>query len=201
MNNKQIEQVEEKTSYQKGIDLEMRFCKYLKTEMGFKNARIRAQMKSRMNNRGSNVDIIAERQDHRGKRLYNLGIVYLLLCALVLLYGLFEDETALWLGFFLEVLGFVALVISRRYTVEHVWVECKNQKNKVSYSQMQKTIHEYDEYKASNDREFNFVEQYFISSSGFVENALRLAEEKGVQCFVASESKIVEVTYWNPQEL
>lgn len=188
----------ETTSYNKGLALETRFCSILKNELGCKNVRIRAQMKSRMNSRGSNVDIIGERQDIRGKRLQIVGIIYLLICALVFcIGGLTNDETALWGGLIFELGGAISIILSKRYTTEHIWVECKNQKAKVSYSQMQKTIHEYDEYKASKNKEFKFVEQYFVSASGFVENALKLAEERGVRCFVVTDLGMKEVSYWN----
>lgn len=80
---------------------------------------------------------------------------------------------------------------------EHAWVECKNQKDRVNYAQMQKMIAEYEAYKASTDREYRFVECYFVAANGFNENALKFAEEKPIRCYIVKNGIFVETDYWN----
>ena len=77
------------TIFEKGIGLEKEFCEYLKTNLGWEKARIRSQMASKFNMRGTNVDIITQRLDDRGRRLKLVSNFYFILSAIAFLLGIY----------------------------------------------------------------------------------------------------------------
>jgi hypothetical protein len=175
-----------KANHEKGVRLENDFRDFMVKELGWDSAKTRAQMLSKSNNNGVNVDIIAKRKDVRGKRFMILGVVYLMLFAAVLIYGIIvNDLTILWLSALVEVLGFIFLFLSVKLNAEHAWVECKNQsKELVSNRQMSDTINELKAYKASGNKEFKFTCQYFVTSIGYSDTALKLAHDEDVICYI-----------------
>ena len=187
------------TNYDKGVSLERIFCGYMKYELKYNRARTRAQMKSFTNSYGSNVDIIAQRFDSSGKIIKVCGwleiCIGLFLCAYYIFYD--SDNVALYLAFPLLVFGVAVFVISDRYNLEHAWVECKNTKTKVSFDQMQKTIYEFEQYAASGDKRFKFTSQFFVSTVGFTAEALRLAMDKNVHCYMIKNGTFGKVSYWD----
>lgn len=190
------------TIFEKGIGLEKEFCEYLKTDLGWEKARIRSQMASKFNMRGTNVDVIAERIDARGNKLKKLGIVYAIFFILLMIVSFFEEDSELQLfllcfGLIFEIGGVFAFIYSINLNKENAWVECKNLKTKVNISQVQKTIDEYKHYKESGNKEYKFVECYFVSTNGFVENALKLAVENGIKCYIKENGIFKKIDYWN----
>lgn len=192
------ENIEIENSYYKGANFEIRFAEFMKSDLGWDKYVIRSQQKGKANSKGSQVDIIGERFDVRGKRLYNLAIVYLVLMIGFCAAGIYMDED--WLAILGVLIGIIAIFISlksRNLHKENVWVECKNLKGKATIEQIRKSIDEYQDYVATQDKEYKFIEWYFVSASGFVENALKLAMDNGIVCFEYNKSeKFEKVTYW-----
>ncbi|WP_269225344.1 hypothetical protein [Flavobacterium eburneipallidum] len=199
-----LKEQESETIFEKGIGLEKEFCEYLKSDLGWEKARIRSQMASKFNMRGTNVDVIAERLDNRGERLKKLGNFYMIICILTCLIGLFlvinnnsDGMYIIFFGTFVLIIGIISFKLSENLNKENAWVECKNLKTKVNISQVQKTIDEINHYKASENKEYKFVEVYFISSNGFVENALKLAIDNKIICYIKENEKFKKIDYWN----
>jgi hypothetical protein len=201
-----MEEIIEKTetTFEKGIGLEKEFATFLKTDLGWEKTRTRSQMASVFNARGTNVDIIAERIDKRGKILANLGKLYIVVCALFIIIGIYiatdDSEVGLALivfGIFLEICGFVALHYSNKLNVENAWVECKNTKVKTTISQVQKTIDEVAHYNATSNKEYKFEQIYFVSANGFIENALKKAIDNKIICYTKDNGIFKKVDYWN----
>ena len=188
-----------RVNYDKGLDLEMRFCEFMKTELGYREATIRRHVKSKVDSKGTQVDIIGERNDSRGKQLHKLFVIYLITCAIFLAAGVYFNNTSLSLfGLLVEFAGVFAWYLSFKYKVEHAWVECKNQDTeKVNISQIRKAIDCCKDYKDTKDDRFRFNQQYFVSASGFNEDAYSLAKSKGVYCYIVKNGNFVEATYWN----
>ena len=84
-----IKEQELETVFEKGIGLEKEFCEYLKTDLGWEKARVRSQMASKFNMRGTNVDVIAERLDDRGRKLDIISKLYGIICFLFIIYGIY----------------------------------------------------------------------------------------------------------------
>jgi hypothetical protein len=190
------------TAYSKGLNLEKEFCEFLKTDLKWDKARIRPQLASRHNMRGTNVDILAERLDHRGKTIKTISFVYGLVFAILFFLGWIDQDVergSILVGFslFFEVIGIIAYFVGLSLSKQNGWVECKNLKGKVNINQVQKTIDEVRHYRQSSDRDYKITHVYFVSTNGYVENALKLAVENDIKCYVKESQTFKEVDYWN----
>ncbi len=121
------------------------------------------------------MDIVAERSNRRWLKTQLAVRLSLLVVACLVGYAIYakQPDIALFAFAFMVLCG-VFMTLGSLFYREHAWVECKNQKDRVNYAQMQKMIAEYEAYKASTDREYRFVECYFVAANGFNENALNL---------------------------
>ncbi len=197
-NNEYNEDLQIESSHNKGVRLENMFCEYMKKELKWGRARTRAQMKSSTNNRGSNVDIIADRADSRGKALLMLSTIYIMAGTALYFYGFFSNTKLMyWFAGVVYVVSFASIYLGLKYSSENAWVECKNQKTNVTFAQMQKTIDEYKAYKRTKSREYKFVAHFFVSGSGFAETALKLAKDENVLCYILKNGNFERVSYWN----
>jgi len=192
------------TIFEKGIELEKEFCEYLKTDLGWEKARVRSQMASKFNMRGTNVDIITQRLDDRGRRLKLVSNFYFILSAIAFLLGIYltiDDDSIgmiiMLVGVFIFLGAIFSLNLSEKLNKENAWVECKNLKTKVNISQVQKTIDEYNHYKESGNNEYKFVECYFVSTNGFIENALKLAIDNHIICYTKENGIFKKIEYWD----
>ena len=149
---------------------------------------------------------IAKRNDERGRRIYKAGIIYGFFFLLISVVGialvLTETITTnefLWICLFaiaFAILSLYTLIISTSFHKEIAWVECKNLKGKATYEQVQKCLQEFNDYKLSGDKEYKYVVLYFVSASGFVENALKLAMDNDIICYELKNENFEKVTYW-----
>ena len=191
------ENIEVENSYYKGANFEILFADFMKSDLGWSKYVIRSQQKGKKNNKGSQVDVIAERQDNRGIRLQTLGIVYELITIVLFVISIIDEID--WLAFVaagLSIIGLIAVIISRGLHKENAWAECKNRKTKSTYEDVKKSIDEYNDYKESRDNEYKFVVHYFVSANGFVEGALKLASDNGLVCYEYKNGKFEMITYW-----
>lgn len=157
-----------------------------------------------MNKRGAAIDIISERLDERGKKFQQLAVIALLLSVAMIGSALFMIYSELGTGeLFLALsvtIGLGAIIFmfqSSKFNKENGWVECKNLKGKVNINQIDKSLREYREYKNSGDKEYKFEYHYFVSKSGYMENALRYAIENSIICYEKSGDTFKKVGYWD----
>ena len=143
-------------SHTKGIELEGMFCEYMKNELGYHKARTLAQVLSDSNNRGTNVDVIAE--------LVNASLRYVKLCFYLLMFlavsysvlSLYlaeenEMQNAIYVFCVSAVIlfcGIVTIIIYEKKNIQHGWAECKNQKEAISTELMQIAEMRFNSYKS-----------------------------------------------------
>lgn len=197
---------EPETSYSKGEKFEKLFAEFMKSDLKWDKYIIRSQQKGKANSKGSQVDIIAEKKDDRGRVLHNMALAALLIFIgsfIVLLYFYYNniigsDDFISWTsGCIVIGVGSIAYsYLSSKFHKENAWVECKNRKTKTVYEDVVKSIAEYKDYKASGDKEYKYVYHYFVSANGFVENALKLAMDNNIICYEYKNEKFEKVTYW-----
>ncbi len=188
------------STHEKGTYLEDLFAEYMKDELGWDSTKTRTQMKSYYTNRGSNVDVIAERQDSRAGVFTTLSFWFLGIAVAIFIAAIFVDQSGIALAALSITLAagsMVYVLIGRRLNAQHAWVECKNRHGNVCFDEMQKMVHQLEAYKASGDKDFKFVDCYFVSSTGYADTALKLAMDKGVTCYVLKDEKFSEVSFWH----
>ena len=169
----------------------------MKSDLGWEGYAIRSNQKGKSNAHGANVDIIAHKPDKRGNKLVTIAYLYLALMAILGLVGYYYDEYwILIVALVTGIGGVVVALISRGMHKQHAWVECKNRKGKATFEQMVKFIYEHKDYVASGDKEYKFETKYFTSAPGFVDSALKLALDNGVECYEYKDGKFKKVTYW-----
>jgi len=206
---KHIEE-EEETTFDKGRNLENEFSLFMRHELGWKKTRVGAHMAGKLNRKGTSIDVIGERPDERGRRLHNLSLIYLLVGFMLLAIGsmdvfleldLFGDFYISEIFILLAVIfifgALFTILVSVKLSKENAWVECKNLKGKVNINQIDKSIRELKDYKASGDKEYKFEYHYFVSANGYVENALKYAIEHGLICYEKSGDTFKKVGYWD----
>src|SRR3989304_2460760 len=195
------------TTHEKGLELEQKFSEFMKEELGYNHTRVRAKVPQKHNHTGVEVDVIGKRTDERGKRLENLSIGSLILGGILFFLGLYlwmgSDFDDTWLmsllliGIMLVCFSMFYILLSTKFNQENAWVECKNLKGKANITQVGKMIIEIEEYKLSNNKEYKFVDYFFVSTNGFVENAIKKAMDKGISCYSLSNGKFIKEKYWN----
>lgn len=192
-----------KTSHAKGEDFERLFARYMINELGWTGYIIRPYQKSKSNNRGSEIDIVGERKDKKGEELKRRGWAFLAAFVFLIAFGTFlvleVDETVgltlIIVAVLIEVLAVIILEKGKKLHTESVWVECKNRKSKSNYDDMHKSIGQLKEYNATKDRDRRYVAHYFVSASGFTNEALEYASKNNVTCYEYKEEEFKTVTY------
>lgn len=207
MTNKNLEVVmdEEETSYDKGKRLENEFAVFMKKELNWTNTRVGAHMQGSANAKGTPIDVLGERKDERGKKFEKISWIWMAIGGMLFIYGLiwaFNDWDNGGLVFLLFSIlfflgGLVFTVQSNKFNKENAWVECKNLKGKVNINQIDKSLRELNDYRNSNNKEYKFEYHYFASASGYIENALKYAVDKGIICYEKSGDTFKKVGYWD----
>lgn len=197
----------DETSFNKGKELEHEFAKFMKENLGWNNVRVGAHLVGRSNRKGASVDIIAWRLNETGLNLKGLGKIYLWGCGIFFLLGLLIGFASDWeiefaefliiVSLPLEILGLIVYFIGLKYLNESVLVECKNLKSKVNITHIDKSLRELRDYKSTGDSEYKFVYHYFVSSSGYIETALKYAIENGIVCYHKIGNKFEQTKYYN----
>jgi hypothetical protein len=190
-----VEPVQE-TSYQKGLALEHMFSDYLVNELGYNSTRIRAHVKSSINNRGINVDIIAKRGYALAVGFDIAGTIFGLLTLIFISYAVENNNMPVGImaiPFFILSGGCFFLFSNKM--IKHSWVECKNHLTPVTHAMVLKTISEYESHKFTKSNEYNFTRLYFVSSSGFIDNALKLASDKKIHCYIIKNGNFEKLSY------
>lgn len=101
------------------------------------------------------------------------------------------------LGIGIGLIGALLLRKSREYWVEHAWVECKNRKKPTDIVQIETVWSQWQHYHLTNNKQYKFRYLYFVSASGFVENALKVATDRKINCFIKEGDKFKQIYYWD----
>ena len=198
MENTEIENKQKagKASYDRGLDLEQRFCEFMKTELGYKEALRNTVQHSVNNPSGIKLDIMAKKNSRLGKLLMPISIALSFITIFIMIGGLLycyyakiEFKTSMVIiACVTEVAGIAFYILSNKYTTELAWVECKNWERKVNIADIDKMLFEYRSNKKSRDSKHKFKYRYFVSAHGYVYNAQVHAEQNGIICYICSES-------------
>ena len=198
--------IENETSYTKGRELETEFSVFLKRELGWQKVRVGAHLPGKMNRKGAAIDVIGEKLSEKGKRYHTRAINFLIitggLFVLAIIWNLMDwGNGGIGLLIYAIIAGIVAVIFLKRsdeFNKENAWVECKNLKSKVNINHVDKSLRELKDYRESGDKEYKFEYHYFVSASGFVENALKYAIENNVICYEKiSDGGFKKVGYWD----
>ncbi|MFY9308180.1 MAG: hypothetical protein WAQ28_03925 [Bacteroidia bacterium] len=195
---------DEQTTYDKGRELEIQFSVFMKHELKWEKVRVGAHMAGKANVKGAAIDVIGERLDERGRKFKTFAILwlYFAFCCIVastfmIITELGTGEVFLFFAILLAIGGAVFMYQSGVHNKENAWVECKNLKGKVNINQIDKSVRELNDYKESRNNEYRFEYHYFVSASGYMENALKYAVDKGILCYQKEGNTFKRVGYWD----
>jgi len=188
-----------RVNYDKGLDLEMRFCEFMKTELGYSEAIVGTTQHSSNNASGIKLDIMAKKNSQLGKWLMGISVTFscfTIVCVIGLVaYCYYNDielnKSIIFIATITEVLALTFYVLSKKHTTEFAWVECKDWERKVAIKDIEKMFFEYESNKGSRDKKHRFRHKYFVSANGFVHNAQVYAEKKGIICYICSDNEFI----------
>lgn len=199
----------EGVSYEKGREFEQRFAIFLKDSVGWDKVRVGAHMTGKNNAKGTSIDVFAERLDSLGikyrdisnKWMIGSGIFFL---AGITWYAQSWGNDGLWFTIFALlslVGGMIFRLLSDINNKQNAWCECKNLKGRTNINHIEKMLREYNDFKASKNENHRFTHLYFASANGYVENALKVAHDNNVICYVKKGRSFEEVKYWDEKIL
>ena len=201
LNNEQ-----ETTTYSKGRELEQKFSEFMKEKLGWEQVRVGSHMTGKHNGKGTMIDVLGERLDARGKTYKIIGYWYMAFCLILVICGVVygiegDDATGMLViiggGVVIYIAGLIFLLNSNKYNKENAWVECKNLKGKANINQIRKALEEYLDYKRSGNEKYKFVNLYFVSANGYIENAINYAIEHNIICYTFKNGKFEKAKYFD----
>lgn len=184
-----------KNSYDKGVQLENDFAKYMQDELGYDVVNTRKSVSGKENVKGVQADIIGVEYDERGERLRKAALITLGCCfsgSILGLAGLLPDSFQVLFGTLIFG-SFLYVIIGRNMNNHYTWAECKNHKDKIDIKTVRDFYHEVKDHNLSKDKHFTVEKMMFVSSGGFIDNALEFAAHNGIRCYTIKDKKIVRV--------
>lgn len=207
-NNPDTDEQKEGVSYEKGLKFEKQFAQFMKKELGWEKVRVSAHMPGKYNAKGTSIDIFGERLSYVGikykklsdKTLIGAGAMFIM-CLFCYFNDLVGASKFFCILFALSaVTSIIFDVINNLNNKQNSWVECKNLKSKADITHIAKMIREFEDYKASKNTDHKFTHLYFASANGYVENALKMAEDNGIICYAKKDNSFEEVKYWDEKK-
>lgn len=187
-----------KTTYQKGKEFESQFADFMLKDLGYDKVRDRAFLTSRINPRGSEVDIVGVIEDRRGHLFLSLSLIMLGISFLFLLYSLlFEDYEMIYISIPLIIGGLIYPLIARNMFNKYTWVECKAWSKNVPLKEVRDCYNRFKEYNASKDKRHACHKMIFVAKSGFVPNVKDYAKDNDIELYVLGEKSFELLEYWN----
>lgn len=189
---------ETKSSYQKGIELEAEFAKFMKEELKYDGVKTRKQIPGKYNIKGSEADIIGVTHDPRKERFRKASIVAIVIALLGFILILTGDLSEDWFTacLIIEVAGMIYVAINRRLGDKFTWVECKNWKTNIPIKEVSELYRKVQDNNASKDRRFKIDKLLFVANKGFVNVAEDFAREHNIACYVRQDNSFVELKQW-----
>ena len=184
-------------NHEKGLDLENRFCEYMKSELGYTQAHMGTTVTSRVNGSGIKLDILAVKETDLLRRANKVVFVLFIICILATVLSIwFVPIINYWyysaflfsLGAMFSVILFVRQRAYKNIT-EYAWVECKNWDKEVPIKEVEKMLFEFNSHASSRDRRYDFKHKYFVAANGFYKNALIYAADNGIICYICKDGK------------
>jgi hypothetical protein len=197
--------METETTYKKGAKLEEMFAKYMKEELKYDKVRVRAHLPGKDNAKGTEADILARKSDMTKELVEDLKIPLAIASVLAGIFGyanLIDDVSIITVlkGIFPIVLiaCIVSFILDQLISWEWAWAECKNLKGQTNINQVSKLIREYEDYNKVENKEYNIVKLIFVSANGFIENAIKYAKQKDIDCYqLDNNENFIESKYWS----
>jgi len=194
-----------KTSFKKGIELEEKFAQYMKEELEYKKTRTRAHLPGKDNVKGYEADILAEKEDKMRDLLINIGEFLGIIGIIAFIIGLLElldqqtnDFLFNWGMVFFIIAIFIGIMTHFIWHKEYAWVECKNLKSKANINQISTLHRNLEDYNNVENNEYKITQLIFVSTNGFIENAIKYAENKNIECYETDKKeRFIESTYWS----
>ncbi len=186
--------MEKESTCKKGKDFEDKFAEFMKMKLWYKKSRTRVQLPLKINDRGTNVDIIGKKNDIRSVALDYIITALIAFIIGVVAFALYTEDPSLFFNFDIPTIVLVGLLLflkkkltGSEYT--YVWVECKDLKGKANINMITKLKSEIEGYDKLENKEYNFDKTIFVSKNGFVDNALKLAINSNIECYYYNDDK------------
>ena len=186
-------------SNEQGRAFEEAFCAFMKSDLGYSDAKTRGDVHSYINSKGIQVDVIAQKSSYWSDFFFVMCLLGVIASAGLSVLAFNKDNdsylyvasasAACLAGLFFYLMGAT--------DKEHAWVECKSSKDKTSLEEVQTMMNRFEAYLETENKKFEFTEKYFVSASGYIDDAYHYAKSKGIVCYIEKNSKFVEATYWN----
>lgn len=206
--NSDIDESNEGVSYEKGLEFEKEFATFLRDELKWDKVRVGAHMTGKNNAKGTSIDVFGERLDYVGvkyMKMFNrwmLASGFMAILSFIWFVQSWGSDGVWFLIFSLaSLISAIAFrLMSDANHKQNAWVECKNLKSKATVPHIHKTIMEFNDYRASGNTDNKFTHHYFASANGYVENALKLATDNGIMCYVKIGDSFEQVNYWDEKK-
>jgi len=89
----------------------------------------------------------------------------------------------------------VSAVLLRKFSNKYTSVECKNWTKKVEREKLVIFVDKVNQNNQAKDRIHSIDKKIFVSTKGFVDNAIQFAEEHEIDCYIKQENKFQKVEY------
>lgn len=204
-NDQDIDEKNEGLSYERGREFEEEFATFLKNELHWTNIRLGASMQGKFNAKGTTIDILGQRLDFVGEIYKRRANKFLFASAILCILGVSWYikswmNDGFWFCLF-SILCFIGVGVFKFLSLQNhsqnSWTECKNLKSKVDINHIAKMLREINDFKATKNESYRFTHFYFASANGYVENALKMAIENNITCYVKKGNSFEEVKYWD----
>jgi len=192
-------ETETKSAFQIGKEFEMKCADIVRRDWGYKVVN-RSQQASRSNMRGTNVDLIGKKMNQRANFIFVYGIILTFFSAPFLILWLISyldnwesvnPDFFLFIFFGLAAIGISIMFIGGSNMYDYLWIECKGEKKKTDYNQVNKFVSEKIASKM-NKRKFKANRFVLISKTGFIDNAYDLAIRNGIECYIYDNDKLIK---------
>jgi len=182
-------------SYAKGIKLENEFAEHMKNSMGYDAVNTRVSVSGRENVKGVQADIIGVKYDDRSEKTRKTCIIIALVTVFISVLGVigFLNAALMIPVVAVQIYCLYNIITSRKLHNQYTWVECKNHAAKINIKTVRDFYAEVCDHNNSLDRKFDIHKTIFVSSGGFIDNALQIAKGKGIKCFTIRDGDFKEV--------
>lgn len=186
-----------KRNYKKGLEFENKFAEYMLSELKYDNCKVRKSMTGKENVKGVQADIIGIINDKRGMDFRKYAII-MLISVMFILVGIFMNLLSEDWAYIILVLIAGAVVyslLSQKLDNKYTWVECKNHAEHIGIKIVRDFYHEVQDHNNSQDKKITVHKMIFVVASGFVDNALQFASEKGIDCYIKDGESFKKIIY------
>lgn len=176
-----------KSTRQKGTELEMEFAAYMEKELGFEDTILNSKIAGKISTNEYEVDILGSKLSAQGKKQKEFGIFLFVVSIVAFALGMMDvywlDDTFMFIICGGLVISGVVMGMAAQNKYEHTWVECKNHQSKIGKDVIVQLNSKINDTQSLKDKKHAIHNRWLVSSSGFVPNSLRFANEHGITCY------------------